>query len=130
MGVPPGHVGGVAKGAAHYRAGAFFRVSAGVGQNGHALVEVGHDGVLVDEVLETAVFGMDEHRHAGGQQFRAGGGNGQRLLIFQPEGQSVKGAVSFQVVQFGLGDGRLAFRAPDGRRLLAVGQPLFVQIEE
>ncbi len=76
------------------------------------------------------VVGMDEDGHAGRQQFRPGGGNGQGRAIIDAEEQRVKRRLALQVVLLGLGDGRAALRAPQCRRLLLVGQAAAQQVEE
>ena len=54
----------------------------------------------------------------------------QHAAIRQAKRQGDELALSLQVVQLGLGNGRAAFGAPDGRRRLSVGSPLAVQIQE
>ncbi len=77
VGVPPGHVGLVAKSAAHDRPGAFGRVGGRIGQDGHRLAIVRHPGRMAGQMLDSALLRVDEDGHAGRQQLGAGGGDGQ-----------------------------------------------------
>ncbi len=70
---PPHHVGRVAKGADHGRAGALVGLGQGMGEHRHLDAEDRRPHGAADGRGEAGVVGMDDHRHARRQQLRPGG---------------------------------------------------------
>ena len=130
MRIPPLHVGRVAEGAAHHRACTLLRVGLRVRQQRHVEAEQRHADALANELRVTGIGGMHEDGDAGRQQFRASRGDGQDIAVFQAERQRDELALALKIVQLGLRDGGAALGAPDRRRFLAIGQPLFVEVDE
>ena len=118
---PPGHVGGVAEGADHGRAGALLGVGQGVGHHGHGgLEQRGGDG-LAEEGLVALVVGVGHHGHAGGQEFGAGGVDEQVAAVGAVKGQAVIGAGALPVLQLGLGHRSAEGHVPQAGGLALVG---------
>ena len=123
---PPGHVGSVAERADHRDAGALGRVGQRVGQHRHRHAEQrrGHGGPGQPGVPPVA--GVRDQRHAGGQQFRPGGGHRQRGAVRAAEGQPVVVPSHLAVLQLGLGHRGAEPHVPQRRALgqvrLAAGQ--------
>ncbi|MEZ4641520.1 MAG: hypothetical protein R3E31_02070 [Chloroflexota bacterium] len=92
LGVPPGHIGGIAKGAAHDGSSSFCRSAAGSVRMGTRCPKRG-TMVCCSQMEEIVVFWMHKNRHTSGQQFRARCGNGQRCAIFQMEGEVIESAL-------------------------------------
>jgi len=83
-----------------------------------------------NEVLETPVVRMNENGYAGWQQLRTSGGNRKSRTIFQAKSKRNKLAIPLQVIQFGLGDGRVALGAPDRRGFATISQALAIEIKK
>ncbi len=116
----------------------FCGSAASVFQDRHLLTEQWDDQLRASQTAVARIVRVDEDRHTGWQQFRAGGGDGQIRIVAsswqaiqaEVEAQGDKFTLALQIIQVGLGQSCLAFRAPDGGRLAAVGQPFADQVDE
>ena len=118
---PPSHVGGVAEGADHGRAGPLFGIGQGVGHHGHRRLEQRCGDGLAEQLLVALVVGVGHHGHAGGEQLGAGGVDEQVGTVGKVEGQAVVGAGTLPVFQLGLGHRSAEGHVPQAGGLALVG---------
>ena len=125
----PLHVGGVAEGGAHHRAGALVDGGLVIGDDGHLEAVQGHLHGFAHVLLIPLVLRVDEHAHHAVQQLGPGGGDLNGALL-PHEGDVVEGGVQVFRLQLRLGDGGLALGAPQHRGLLDIGPARLGQLDK
>ena len=122
----------IVRGGDLHRAGAFFRVGVGVGDDRDQPAHERQDGVLADQVREGGVLRVHRDRGVAEHRLRAGGGDGDELagLIVDRIGDVPEAALHLGVLDLEVGDRRLEFRVPVHQPLVAVDQALAIQRDE
>ncbi len=88
------------------------------------------DGVFAEKPLVAFVVGVGDHRDAGAEQLRTGGGDLELSAALDPETQIVEQTLPRTVLDLGLGDRGLEVDVPHGRRLDVVDLALGHEVEK